>query len=403
MENKKPLINLNRMELMGHLKTLVKKEKELTLEILDYLQEISNRKVFLEMGYPTLFAFLTEELGYCSGTAYLRIQTMKALEVPENRDRVLKDKTSLNSLAKAQSFINNQNKELSKQSEPLLTEKEKEEFFTAAEGVSANKVEEVLKEKKHEMEVKKSTEQGLPPPVKKIMKKFNFEADQELVGMIEEIKSLFSHTCPGGELAEVLKKALPLAIQEIKIKKGLVKRSETRQVGMSKDRGDIKTSQNDLNFQREKKERTSVSPEDLHPQNEKSEKIKAAQDHLKHQNARSQESFKVDGINSNNIDSIKPDDGISSMKSRCVEFQREAIQNFHHLDGNSYQKLKMYESQVVKEGSVSQGQNTKVRVQKRKVTRAISLELKRKVWKRDGGCCQYKDLMTGKRCGSKYI
>lgn len=147
MENKNQLTNLNRIELMGNLKTLVKREKELTLEILDYLQEISNRKLFLEMGHSTLFAFLTEELGYCSRTAYLRIQTMKALEIPENRDRVLKNKTSLNTLAKTKSFINHENKILDKQSEPPLTEKEKQELFTAAEGIPTNKVEDVLKEK----------------------------------------------------------------------------------------------------------------------------------------------------------------------------------------------------------------------------------------------------------------
>lgn len=107
MENKHQLINLNRTELMDKLKFLVKREKELTLEILDYLQEISDRELFLEMGYVSLFVFLTEELGYCSGTAYLRIQTMRALEIPKNRERVLNNETSLNTLAKTQSFINN--------------------------------------------------------------------------------------------------------------------------------------------------------------------------------------------------------------------------------------------------------------------------------------------------------
>ncbi len=134
MDKTNKLTNLNRMELMGTLKTLVKREKDLTLEILDYLQEISNRKLFLEMGHSTLFAFLTEELGYCSGTAYLRIQTMTALTIPENRDRVLKDKTSLNTLAKTQCFINNENKALGKQSEPLLTEKEKDSKSNNAKG-----------------------------------------------------------------------------------------------------------------------------------------------------------------------------------------------------------------------------------------------------------------------------
>lgn len=40
--------------------------------------------------------------------------------------------------------------------------------------------------------------------------------------------------------------------------------------------------------------------------------------------------------------------------------------------------------------------------QKRRITRTIPTELKRKVWKRDGGCCQYQDPVTGKRCGSKH-
>lgn len=310
MDKANQLMNLNRMELMGNLRILVKSEKELTLEILDHLQEVANRKLFLEMGYSSLFTFLTEELEYCSGTAYLRMQTMKALEVPENRDRVLNDKTSLNTLAKTQSFINNENKSLGKQSEPLLTEKEKQEFFAAAEGASANKVEEVLKEKKHEMEVKKSNEHGLPPPVKKLLKKFNFEADPELVGMIEEIKSLLSHTVPGGELSKMLKKALPLAIQEIKIKKGLTKRSEA-------------TSTNIMN------------------------------------------TAKIDSINSENK--------TSSMKPHSIKKEQTSPALFH----------KSWE-------------------QKRRITRSIPVELKRKVWKRDGGCCQYQDPVTGKRCSSRH-
>lgn len=39
---------------------------------------------------------------------------------------------------------------------------------------------------------------------------------------------------------------------------------------------------------------------------------------------------------------------------------------------------------------------------KRNVTRTIPIELKRKVWKRDKGCCQYRDPITGKHCGSKH-
>lgn len=320
MKTENLLHTLNRMDLILNLKNLVKREKELTIEILDYLQVISSRKIFLEMGYPSLYAFLTGELGYCSGTAYLRTQTMKAIAIPENRDRVLNDEVSLSTLAKTQCFINNENKSLSKQFAPLLTEGEEKELFNAVEGVAAHKAEEVLIEKKHEMEAKKSKEQGLPLPVKKILKKIHFEADQELMGMIEEIKCLLSHVCPGGDLTDVLKKALPLAIQEVKVKKGLIKRSDVKLQDIKK---------------------TDIGA--CH-QGEKGVKTKISQNSLKHQNATSQKSHKIDSINDINI---------SSMKSRSI-------------------------------------------------TRSIPTEIKRKVWKRDKGCCQYQDSVTGKRCYSKY-
>lgn len=347
----KELKKLNRLELMGNLKTLVKREKDLTLEILDYLQEISNRKLFLEMGYSSLFSFLTEELGYCSGTAYLRIQTMKALEFPQNRERILKDKASLNTLAKTQSFINNENKLLGKHSEPLLTKEEKEEFFAVTEGVAASKVEEVLKEKKHEMVVKKSTEQGLPPPVKKIFKKFNFEADQDLVGLIEEIKNLLPHTCPGGELADVLKKALPLAIQEIKIKKGLIKRSEIK-IAETKE----------INEDLEVKNGSSMKSQDVEePNNQKSLISPLIQKDLFCQ--------------------------LAQRAPASILSQKDQICQSTHVD---------LEVQMRSESTNKYGDA------KRRITRAIPTKIRRKIWSRDGGCCQYKDPKTGKQCGAKH-
>ncbi len=144
---------LERRDLLIHLKTLVKREKDLTLEILDHLQEVSRRKLYLEMGYSSLFAFLTEEIGYCAGTAQLRIQTLRALNtIPENRERVMNNEISLNTLAKTQSFINNENKLLSHQSAPLLSLEEKKALFDAAKGVPAHKVEVVLIEKKQEID-----------------------------------------------------------------------------------------------------------------------------------------------------------------------------------------------------------------------------------------------------------
>lgn len=226
----------------------------------------------------------------------------------------------------------------------MLTEGEKEELFAATEGAPAHKAEEILKEKKHEMAVKKSTEQGLPPPEKKILKKFHFEADSELVEVIKEMKSLLSHSCPDGDLANILKKALPLAIQEIKVKKGLIKRCDNQQ-------GLIKT--NEIILDQEKGQRQN--PDNL----------------------------KVEPSDQNQSESI------SSMKSRGTVTENSSPSTF---------KTTVIEKEV---DNLQSSGNINTR-QKRYFTRAIPLELKRQIWKRDGGCCQYQDPKTGKQCTSQH-
>ena len=277
-------------------------------------------------------------------------------------------------------------------------EREKQELFTAVEGAPANKIEDILKEKKHEMEVKKTTEQGLPPPVKKILKKFNFEADPELVAMIDEIKSLLSHTCPSGDLAEILKKALPLAIQELKVKKGLVKRSEIKQNDIKKTNT---SASKDLQHQKEKYKKAEALHNDLRHSEENPSKTKIQQENLKYQNAKLK--------NTSMAETVKSDERVSSMKSRSIEAQ--TLSPFIKNDLISQEEAKAQTSNQNDENDqASKGINKKHVSQislnkswkQKRITRAIPVELKRKVWKRDGGCCQYQDPQTGKRCGSKY-
>jgi len=306
---------LSRTDLVINLKTLVKREKDLTLEILDHLQEVSRRKLFLEMGYSSLFAFLTEEIGYCAGTAQLRIQTLRALNtIPENRTRVTNNEISLNTLAKTQSFINNENKSLSHQSAPLLSMEDKKELFDAAKGIPAHKVEVVLLEKKQEIEMRKAQEQGLPPPPppKPITKKITLEVEDQLNRLIEEVTHLLSHSCASGALSEILKKVLPIAIKEIQISKGLRKRNE---------------------------------------------EIKATTESTKLNHSESP------------IVEIKP------------EFKNESCS-----------------ASTVSRGSSMKSEESKITVTKRQIPTAM----KRFIWQRDQGQCQYTDPKTGKKCSSKY-
>ena len=64
-------------ELLANIIILVKKEKNLTLSVIEHLAEIQNRRLFADLGYSSLFVYCTKHLGYCESEAYYRINAMK--------------------------------------------------------------------------------------------------------------------------------------------------------------------------------------------------------------------------------------------------------------------------------------------------------------------------------------
>ncbi len=97
--------------LLRNIKTLVQKEREITLEVLNHLREISLRKFYLELGYGSLFEFAVNELGYSTGSAYLRIEAMRLLsELPEIESKVKAGEITLTNLALVQTTVKEQKK-----------------------------------------------------------------------------------------------------------------------------------------------------------------------------------------------------------------------------------------------------------------------------------------------------
>jgi hypothetical protein len=204
-------------DIINHAKQLVQREKALTVQIIDTLLEIDRRKAYLPK-HANVYAFLTEELGYCSGTAMLRLNAMRALKVvPEVRKKILDNSLSLNSIAKTQGYINKINRG---GTESTLTVIEQKQLFEVAEIVTAKDLDGALVEKHNEIEAKRAEASGTPTPEpRKVCKKIMIEADPEVVGLINEIKALLSHQVVDGNMNLVLKEVLPLAIRELKIKK----------------------------------------------------------------------------------------------------------------------------------------------------------------------------------------
>ena len=75
----KSLKNLSDKDLLNHLSKLVKKEHDLTLEILGHLIEVERRKIYRGLGYSSMYAYCTGGLGYSESSASRRIYAARAI------------------------------------------------------------------------------------------------------------------------------------------------------------------------------------------------------------------------------------------------------------------------------------------------------------------------------------
>jgi hypothetical protein len=65
--------------LTARLYEIRRQERELLVEFLVYLAEVDRRKLYLELGFPSLFAFLTDYLGFTRSSAFRRSTAARML------------------------------------------------------------------------------------------------------------------------------------------------------------------------------------------------------------------------------------------------------------------------------------------------------------------------------------
>jgi 5-methylcytosine-specific restriction endonuclease McrA len=92
-------------------KNLVGQERELTVQILHYLQEINRRRYFAKRGYPSLFEYAVKELKYSESQAHRRIAAMRLVnDIPEVEEKLSNGHLTLATVAQAQTFFRQESK-----------------------------------------------------------------------------------------------------------------------------------------------------------------------------------------------------------------------------------------------------------------------------------------------------
>jgi hypothetical protein len=78
MDALESLVSLSDQEIVDRLDRLAERDRSLGAEIVAHLIVVETRRIHLDWGYPSLFAYCTERLGFSEDVAYKRIQAARA-------------------------------------------------------------------------------------------------------------------------------------------------------------------------------------------------------------------------------------------------------------------------------------------------------------------------------------
>ena len=130
MRDRDRLQDLGNDELLAALSSLVRRGNELTAELLAHLAEFDERRLYLELGFSSLFAYCTEALGFCETTAGRRIAAARVVrKFPEVLAQVARGELHLSALCALGPHVNRENAA---------------ELFCLCQGKSRRRVDELL-------------------------------------------------------------------------------------------------------------------------------------------------------------------------------------------------------------------------------------------------------------------
>ena len=111
--------NLKRMsndQLLLQTKNLVQKERQINIQVLQHLQEIEKRKLYLKRGFPSLFEYAIKELDYSHSAAYRRIKAMRLCrDIPQATSKIKTGSLNLTTASQLQTFFEKKKRKDKKQ------------------------------------------------------------------------------------------------------------------------------------------------------------------------------------------------------------------------------------------------------------------------------------------------
>ena len=202
--------NLTSEELLVRTKNLVTEERRATLSLIEHLEEIQARRLYVQLGYTSLWDFATRYLGLSEGAAQRRIQAMRLIrDVPEAKASLADGKLSLTNAAKLQSFRQTERKQGRKPDAHQLVQDVQN-----------------LSQRECELKLLEISPQALPEERERIVsatedRELKIVVDAKLYGKLQRLRELLSYSMPEASYAELLDYMTDEMLKKLEKKKGI--------------------------------------------------------------------------------------------------------------------------------------------------------------------------------------
>jgi 5-methylcytosine-specific restriction endonuclease McrA len=230
---------LSNDQLLSALDSLVASERRLLARVIGMLIEVEDRRLHLELAYPSMFAFCTSKLRLSEGEAYRRLLAARlARRFPEIIELIESGAIHLTALEILRDHLTEENRHDLLAAASHKT-KAQVQALLAACAPKADAPSKIRKLPAPQPPL--NLEPSVPPPAPRPEQKprleplspgrykVQFTASEDLKRKLERAKDLLSHANPTRDLAVIVERAVDLLLGELeKTRRGKAKRARRR-------------------------------------------------------------------------------------------------------------------------------------------------------------------------------
>ena len=199
------------MKLHTETLALVKEERRITGLVISNLQKIYDTKLYLQMGFSSMFEYCTRGLGYSEASAYRRISTVKlSATIPEIKAKLDSGDLNMTTLSMAQSFFTRAEKGLKQVSGTNVVAfnlESKKKVLAKIENCSKKQTEEILIHTAVELGLAKTLEPARNEKLRVVSSNevaLHLRLKKSTLSKLEQIKSLRAHKNPNMSYADLI-------------------------------------------------------------------------------------------------------------------------------------------------------------------------------------------------------